>query len=357
MKADKLKGLLTIEQIEKFMKHLGADSLPSRAGSNEVQYRTVCHCGDSHKLYFYRDSKAFHCYSNCGQMDIINIVEKVLNVGVPEAIDYICRFFGFSNGYMKEGFSDEVIYGEDWDIINQYTEKPREIDMTRNFKVIENRVLDYFHRLYHPSFYNDGIELYTLYKFGIRYDILNNRIIIPHWDEEGNLIAIRCRNLREDLVDAGLKYMPITFEGKLLSALTGKYFYGLNFNIENIKRIKKVILVESEKAVMQLESILEDNIAIALSSSSLSLVQVELLKQLGVEEVIIALDKEYEHYGSDEEKLYAVKIRKGIVNKLIGYFSVSVLWDVEGLLEYKQSPSDKGEEVFWKLMRNRIIVL
>lgn len=354
MKAKELKELLTVDDIDRLMTYLGADKLPNQAESNEVQYRTICHNGDSHKLYFYKDSKSFHCYSNCGQLDIINIVENSLKVGVSEAISFICDFFNISHNYMKEGFTDEVIYSEDWDIFSIYKELTKEIDTTRSFRKIEDSVLSYFSKMYHPSFYDDGVTLFTLHKFGIRYDILNQRVIIPHWDEEGNLIAIRCRNLQKHLVDAGFKYMPITFRGKLLSAPTGKYFYGLNFNKENIRRIKKVILVESEKAVMQLDSILEDNIAIALSSSSLSLIQVEMLKELGVEEVIIALDKEYEKYGSLEEKSYAIKIKKGIINKLMGYFNISVIWDTEDLIGYKNSPSDRGAEVFWKLMKNRL---
>ena len=106
---------------------------------------------------------------------------------------------------------------------------------------------------------------------------------------------------------------------------------------------------------MQLDSILkDDNIGVALSSSSLSLVQVELLKQLNVEEVIIALDKEFMEYGTEEEKRYAVKVRKGVINKLLPYFNVSVMWDRDGLLGYKDSPTDKGAEVFYNLFRNRI---
>ena len=122
MDAKKLKSILTLDDIEKIMSHLGADSLPSRPESNEIQYRTICHCGDSHKLYLYKDSKQFQCYSNCGHMDIINIVERVLNVDISDAIAFICDYLNISHNFMKEGFSDEVIYGEDWDIINRLTE-------------------------------------------------------------------------------------------------------------------------------------------------------------------------------------------------------------------------------------------
>lgn len=359
MKAKDLKSKLTEEQIIKLMEHFGADHLPYNDNSNEILFRTICHCGDSHKLYYYRDSKEFHCYSNCAQLDIINIAESVLDTDIVDAIRYICNFVGISNNSMDnfEGFSDEIIYNnEDWEILNRFKNDKKQQDTSRSFKILDGSILNRFHKMYHPCFYNDGISIETLNKFGCRYDILNRRIIIPHYDEDGNLIAIRCRNLSEEMLSQGKKYSPIVIDGKLLSAPTGKYLFGLNLNKENIKRAKKIILVEAEKSVMQLDGILEYNISAALSSSSISIFQVELIRSLGVEEVIIALDKEFEHYGSAEEKAYAIKIRKAIISKLIQYFNVSIIWDKNNLLKLKQSPCDCGAEVFWKLLNERIIV-
>lgn len=356
MDAKILKKIITEEQIIQLVLSFGADI---RVGSNnnEILFRTICHGGGSHKLYFYRDSKEFHCYSNCGHMDIITLVQKIKNLTSSESISYISNKLGFGNYSMVEGFCDTPTTSIDLEILSRYEEQPKQIDMSREFKYINEDTLERFYKYYHPAFYDDGISIQTLYKFGIRYDILNRRIIIPHRDELGGLIAIRCRNLDEEMVKAGFKYMPITVDKVLLSAKTSKYLYGLYYNKDNIKKLKKVILLESEKAVMQLDTILEgSNIGLALMSSSLSLIQVELLKELGVEEVIIALDKEYEEYGSREEKVYAMKIRKGIINKLLPYFTVSVMWDRDNTLGLKESPTDRGKEAFYKLFRERIKV-
>ena len=48
-------------------------------------------------------------------------------------------------------------------------------------------------------------------KYNIKYDIVNNRIIIPHFDIDNNLIGIRCRNLSPQ---AEAKYCPIYLENK-----------------------------------------------------------------------------------------------------------------------------------------------
>lgn len=354
MDIKKLKELITVEQIIELVISLGAD-IGTGGNDNEVLFRTICHDGDSHKLYFYKDSKEFHCYSNCGQMDIISLVQKVRCCTISESIVYISDMFGFGSSVMVEGFYDTPTTSADLDILTRYDKKPKQVDMSREFKYIDENLLNRFYKYYHPSFYNDGISVQTLYKFGIKYDILNKRIIIPHRDEDGNLIAIRCRNLDEDMVEAGFKYMPITIDGKLLSAKTSKYLYGLYYNKDTIKKLKKIILLESEKAVMQLDTILGDNnVGVAIMGSSLSLIHVELIKELGVEEVIIALDKEYEEYGSKEEKVYAMKIRKGIINKLLPYFTVTIIWDRDNSIGLKNSPTDKGADVFYKLFSERI---
>lgn len=355
MKAKELKELITEDQIIHIMHHLGADSKPG-GNDNEICFKTICHGGDSHKLYFYRDSKHFHCYSNCGHMDIINIVQNVLDISVTSAISYICDMFGFSNGDMKEGFSMIMDQTDDWQTLNDHCKEYDEHGV-REFNVIDDKILEQYYDYYHSSFYNDGISIATLQKFGIKYDILEQRVIIPHHNEKGELIAIRCRNLDQDLIDSGRKYMPIIHKGKLLSAKTNSYLYGLYYNQDNIRRMKSVVLLESEKAVMQLDTILgKNNIGVALSSSNLSDTQVLLLKELGVTEVIVALDKEYKKYNTVEEKIYAMKIRKGIINKLSRYFSVSVMWDIEDLLDYKDSPTDKGSDVYFKLFNNRLKV-
>lgn len=356
MDLKKLKELITTEQIVELVLSLGAD-IKSGSNDNEIWFRTICHGGDSHKLYFYKDSKEFHCYSNCGQMDIINLVQNVKGFTVSEAVSYISNMFGFGSYAMIEGFYDSPAITADLEILSRYDGQAKPVDMSRDFNYISKDVLNRFYKYYHPAFYNDGISIQTLYKFGIRYDILNRRIIIPHMDELGGIVAIRCRNLDEDIVEAGFKYMPITINNVTLSEKTSKYLYGLYYNKETIKKLKKVILLESEKAVMQLDTILEgSNIGLSLMSSSLSLIQVELLKELGVEEVIVALDKEYEEYGSKEEKLYANKIRKGIINKLLPYFTVSVMWDRDNSLGLKESPTDRGAEVFFSLFKDRIKV-
>ena len=77
---------------------------------------------------------------------------------------------------------------------------------------------------------------------------------------------------------------------------------------------------------------------------------------LGVREVIIALDKQYQTLDSDECKKWAKHIKDKIINKLSSYFLVYVIWDTSDTLGYKDSPTDKGKDVLLKLMENKIYV-
>ena len=68
-------------------------------------------------------------------------------------------------------------------------------------------------------------------------------------------------------------------------------------------------------------------------------------------EVVICFDKE-EKPGSDEyfNKLW------NIGKKYSNYADFSFIYDRENLLDMKDSPTDKGSDVFWRLYRKRVRV-
>lgn len=354
MNAKELKELLTLEQVEYILATIGAE--PRVDNHNEIIHSlTVCHQGDSHKLLYYHKDKRFKCYTGCGKtFDIIGLIEHVMNISFTMSMNYICDKLGITRGTYTEEQKEQLEDGG-WELMNKYI-KPAKPAEPPKITIRDKNLLNEFYNLAHLNFLNDGITKATMQKFNIKFDILNNRIIIPHYDKDNNLIAIRCRNLDEEQIKHA-KYMPIYMNNELLSAPSAGYFYGLNFNLKNILKSKKVILVESEKAVMQLDSMFNgEGIAIALSGSSISIWQVEILKSLGVEEVILGLDKEFVSCKTPEEKAYATKIKKIFFDKLVNDFRVSVIWDKWNLLEHKDAPTDKGKEIFLKLLGKRLYI-
>ncbi len=149
--------------------------------------------------------------------------------------------------------------------------------------------------------------------------------------------------------------MPVIRNGIMYNHPTGANLYGLYENLENIKRMKKLIIFESEKSVMQLDTIYHGSgIGVCVSGSSFSDKQLDLISNLEIEEVIIGFDKEYEKIGDPLERYYAQKIEETVANKLKPYFNVSCIWDMKGLLNEKNHPTDRGTEVFTKLYKERI---
>jgi len=98
----------------------------------------------------------------------------------------------------------------------------------------------------------------------------------------------------------------------------------------------------------------EENFTVALCGNSFSNFQRDLILSLEVNEVIIALDKQYQNAESEEASKWAKHIRERIINKLAPYCIVTILWDTEDLLPYKSSPSDIGKATLLKLMDKKI---
>ena len=196
----------------------------------------------------------------------------------------------------------------------------------------------------------------TQKKFNIHFDIVHQAVIIPQLNEDGQLVGIRRRALNQFDIEREGKYKPIFANGRWYDADTSTILYGLFKNKENIAKSKKAIIFEAEKSVMQLDTFYNGSApAVALYGSNMSDYQADLLRKLGVEELIVALDKEYQ-----DERSYRtyLKVLVKKFQKFQSFFTITFILDDfnSSLLGYKDSPSDHGKETFEKLLRRRIIL-
>ena len=355
---DKIKESLTVEDIKTILFDLGAGDPAPSSNSNELHFKTVCHGGDSYKLYYYINSKKFMCYTGCGTgpCDIFEIVIRARRVqGIiitfPQAVKYCASIT--NNMFYSDVNSLQSQRIDDWVWINRLKAIKKHGSIPQQAEISEH-ILEIFCPYPHEAWLKEGISRDSMKKYQISYWVKENKIIIPHRDVNGRLIGIRGRALNQEDLRKKQKYMPITIEGKTLAHKLGSNLYGLCQNEEAIKRMGKLIIFESEKSVLLCDTFYkQNNFSVAVCGSSLTTTQFLLIRNLGIKEVMIAFDKEYKDASSRIAEVYENKILK-IANKLTPFFTVYVLWDTQGLLEYKDSPTDKGKEILEKLMKSKI---
>ena len=71
---------LDVEDVKHLLYELGADEVEDK--DNCLITNTLCHNASaaeaSKKLYFYKDTKLFVCYTGCGNMSIFNFFKTLL---------------------------------------------------------------------------------------------------------------------------------------------------------------------------------------------------------------------------------------------------------------------------------------
>ena len=111
-----------------------------------------------------------------------------------------------------------------------------------------------------------------------------------------------------------------------------------------------------EKSCLKYNDFYRDNNCVAVCGSNLHKTQLDLLlKYTKAAEIVIAFDKEYDFPASNKGEEYFNKLYS-ICNKYKQYYNFSFIYDREGLLGLKDSPVDRGKEVFEELFKKRVIV-
>ena len=313
-----------------------------------IRFLTLCHHMDdpseaSYKLYFYRQSKSFYCFSNCGSMSLFDLVMQLKDITFSESVEFLENYFHLGIG--GRGFGRPKFEKE----IEPYI--PKKVDFNEKLPLYTEYALNTLVNHHPIEWLNEGITQETMTKYEIKYDIYTDGIIIPHRDNEGGLVGIRQRNLDKRQVEMyGRKYVPYTdirnkhmYKHKLSMCL-----YGLWINKSSIQDYKKCIIFESEKSVLKMDSAYNGaNPCVSVGGSTVSEYQLNLLRELGVNDVYLAFDKETEKGEAWEKKMTR------ICNRIIDNgFNCYVIKDEIGLLDEKESPIDRGRDKFEILLKN-----
>lgn len=359
--AEQVKEQLTTENIIQLCCELQGDDVYYTDSQGRPLFSTSLdhEGGDSYKLCYFPDSKLFYCWTRGTTKDIFDIVKFIKGFeSFNEAFFFVCNYFHLSSNNFEEAKPELT---DDWDIFYKMDNyKKLEIKEETHLPKLQENLLCYFGNLAAPTeWLKNGISAEVMRYYGIRVDSALDKIIIPHRDIDGNLIGIRGRTYDPIELAKGQKYMPVFIEKDIYNHPLGQNLFGIYENKETIQRLKKVLICESEKAVLQTSTFYGINNCFCVAtcgSAGLSQKQIDLLLSLGVEEIILGYDREYQGGKDAPDTIeYEQKLLK-IVQPLTPYFDVYVIMDYTGKLGYKDSPTDSTKEVLEYLMKHKIYI-
>lgn len=275
----------------------------------------------------------YYCFGCKNGGDIIDFCQDYLNMTYEQAINYLGSEAGIST--VKTKISPTVRY------LRKSTRKRRNKQIPEPHKILDKSVLSDFERRKITKWIEEGIPQSIMDYYMVMYDKESNRIVYPVFDNSGNLINVKGRTLFDNYKEYNIpKYMNYYPVGDL------DYFQAFCFKKKILDRSKEVIIFESLKSVMKLDSFGIYN-SISSETSQINIFQVRELVQLHCD-VVIAFDSDV--------SLEEIK-KKDTIQLLCHFTNVYVVYDSNGLLggkTEKNSPVDKGKEIWEELYKQRI---
>ena len=339
--------------IIRLMEKLGVPESMIKYGNSSLIFPTICHNemsnDPSHKLYYYEVTKRFYCYTNCKSMSVFDFIIKVYQtrgykIEFREAYNILDEIV---SKRIKNGFA---ILSNPKPLVPDKIEKNWE----EQLPVYNHHILECFTQ--QPRFLDvwmsEGIDYDVLVEFGVRFDMVRNRIVFPILDRNGRLVGIRVRNFNQEDLDSGRKYMPLWHNEELYNCPKMMVVYGYYQNKAVIKKLKEVIVFEAEKSVLKYGSCFTQNKSVAVGGSSFSQYHGIILKDAGVTKIVLAFDNDY---SEDGDRYYGLKkmIKEAKKIQDMG-FEVEIIYDwKQEYLGNKDAPIDLGRSVYSKLYRER----
>ena len=328
---------------------------------------TICHNppGEgSRKLYFYENSDLFKCYTDCDcAFDIFELTIKVAQIQSNRKIDLndAVRYLATKFNIVIALDDTEDIGLADWQYLIAY-DKINDIptaNQVPQLKEYDKRILEplAINPNYLTPWINEHIKPEILAHAQIGYNFSTDQISIPHFDKDGRFIGLRGRTMVKEDAERFGKYRPMIINKQQYNHSLGLNLYNLNNSKDNIKRMGKAIVFESEKSTLQFQSYfgLENDISVACCGSSVSSYQIQLLIEAGAREIIIAFDRQFQELGDNEFKRLKAKLL-GLHKKYKNEVLISFIFDKHLITSYKASPTDEGPEKFMQLFKERIIL-
>ena len=354
----KLKKSLSLAHHKQIMQALGIPSYSEN--STQIVYYTGDKNVDSYKgspkLYFYKDTSIYVGMTAGRSYDIISLTQtRLALLKQPCSFLDACQFILDTTNINPDSISRVKKEGHvyDWSNLERFIKVRKYGNQLSEYN---RNIIDTLPPLYPQAWIDEGISEETMEKYQIRYYERCNQTVIPCFDDEARLVGVRVRNWDKDRVEQA-KYMPlVTLDGQCYKFNTNQVFYGINYNKPEIERTGKVIIVESEKAVMKLDTYMgRHNIALGMYGSNLGIQRRNQLLKMGVNTVSYVVDNDF--IGQDDAffEQWREKIQH-FIKLWDGFCRVEIVWDNLGLLGPKENATDRTKEIWEQLWENREII-
>ncbi|MEY8366561.1 hypothetical protein AALA22_13060 [Anaerovoracaceae bacterium 41-7] len=324
-----------VAAIEDLLNHLGCENI--RYNREKREFRCSRDFGKNPSAVRVKvDNLRFSCFSTNEQGSIFNFVMSKLGISFPDSLKWVVNSLGLEKSLFQsaiklpfDGFYKDVIRNVSEPELSQ--------------KTYSNEILNQYGRFGHVSFLKDGIDLLTQNKFSLGYDYESSRITIPQWNMNGELVGIMGRS-NDPGIPYEYRWLPI------IPCSRSYTLFGYHKNYFNIQQQQLAIITESEKGVMQMDS-MGYHFGLATCTKNISEVQARYLKALMVDKIVIAYDE-----GISEEELRfqanKIKMNNSLYMNNVGYI-YDKYNDILGNGS-KASPTDGGVKNFKKLVNDYI---
>lgn len=324
MQASEIKQQLNQDNVMTLLSTLGCEHI-----KNHTKYISANRPSGDNKsgIVVYLDSE-FQAlmpttseFDNFVVKDIISIVQQLQSCSFPVAMKYICNALGFEY-YNSCPVPKNLVLS--WLDSIEKGMSYRTKDDEEVLKVWNSNILQQYIDLPHDLWLSVGATIEEMNRFHIMYDVIDNGIIIPIYNEVGDLVGVKVRLIEP--LDNKFYYPYSTVKTRIL--------YGLYQNYQEIQLKKCCLIYEAEKSVILSSSFGFKN-CVSMGGKTMSDYQCEQLIRLNVP-LILCLDKDV----TDDELDIIIK-------KLTFPFPIVplyVLQDKDGIyLKDKESPADNFE--------------
>ena len=291
--------------------------------SNNWYCRCPNHTDLTPSLCINNEQNYFHCFSCEVGGNLLTWMLKIEHMNYSDAVKRIAELSG-----------KEIISNESSKSMKYF----RSIKPTcKNQNPNERQIIDpiYYERCLRElpeEWIKEGIEPSVMNEYGIRIDGQSNRICYPILDVNGKLISMKGRTRIPSYKELGIpKYQFYSKIGNL------DFFVGWQQAWPYIQESGRAYIFEGIKSVMHVRPWGYRN-CISSETSHLSDEQIKLLIKSRIKEVVICYDSD----------VNIDKVRDNV--KLLRKFC-DIYYTGNKLLGEKESPCDRGREVFEKLIK------